>query len=390
MILLKNANIYGPEFLGKKDILIENNIIGEIDSEIELNSNIKNFEVVDADGDYVFPGFIDNHVHICGGGGEGGFTTRVPPINLSSIVKSGVTTVVGLLGTDGVTRTIEDLVAKAKALNEEGITCYVLTGSYKVPPINLTGSINKDIVFIDNIIGTGEIAIADHRSSQPSLEDIKKLVAETRRAGMISNKGGVVNFHLGKGENGIKMLEKVVEQTEIPFSNILPTHVNRNKKTLKQGFEYVKKGGFIDLTAASVDEESRDAKAESVAKILSSYIEEGLDISNITISSDAQGSLPKFDEQGNLNELKSANMDCLFEFFRKSVLEFNIPFDKALKPLTSNVADIHKLANKGYIKKGNDADLIIVDKDKLSLESVIAKGKFLKNKKELKKGVFED
>jgi beta-aspartyl-dipeptidase (metallo-type) len=390
MLILKNANIYGPEYMGKKDVLIENCIISNIYEKIDISTNLNNLNIIDVEGDYVFPGFIDNHVHITGGGGEGGFSTRVPPIEISHIINSGITTVIGLLGTDGVSRNIEDLLAKAKALEEEGLTCFALTGSYRVPPVTLSGSLIKDIVFLDNIIGTGEIAIADHRSSQPTINQIKNIIAETRRAGMLSNKGGVVNFHLGKGKNGIKMLKKIIEETEIPPLNILPTHVNRNDEIFNEAIDYAKSGGYIDLTAASVDNKSRDKKSRDVAFKLKKAFNSGVNPLNITISSDARGSLPKFDKNNELIELKAARIDCLYETFKKAVLEFEIPVNKALKPFTSNVADIYKLYKKGQIKLKNDADLLIVDRDSLKIKKVIAKGVIVKDSNRVVKGVFED
>ena len=90
--------------------------------------------VLDAAGRRVIPGLIDQHVHITGGGGESGFTSRVPELRFSDSVKAGVTTLVGLLGTDSRTRNVQNLLAKTKALNEEGITAYCLTGAYEIPP----------------------------------------------------------------------------------------------------------------------------------------------------------------------------------------------------------------------------------------------------------------
>lgn len=149
-ILIKNARIYSPKDLGYKDILICNDKIVDVGKDI--NINVKNIKIVDGTGKIVFPGYIDQHVHVVGGGGEGGFTTRVPEINVSSCIKGGVTTLVGLLGTDAITRSVENLVAKTKALNEEGITAYCLTGSYEYPSITLTGSVQKDIAYINEVI----------------------------------------------------------------------------------------------------------------------------------------------------------------------------------------------------------------------------------------------
>ena len=47
----------------------------------------------------VAPVKVDCHVHLTGGGGEGGFATRVPPLALSAFTRNGTTSAVGVLGT---------------------------------------------------------------------------------------------------------------------------------------------------------------------------------------------------------------------------------------------------------------------------------------------------
>lgn len=69
------------------------------------------------------------------------------------------------LGTDGITRSLENLVAKARALTEEGMTVYTLTSSYGYPPTTLTGSVERDIVLIPPMIGVKVPRYLDHRSS---------------------------------------------------------------------------------------------------------------------------------------------------------------------------------------------------------------------------------
>ena len=212
-------------------------------------------EVVDCEGNYVVPGFIDSHVHLIGGGGEGGYATRTPEIQLTDITTSGVTTVLGLLGTDGVTRHVASLLAKARGLEDEGITAYIYSGSYEIPTPTITGSVRNDIILIDKVIGTGEIAMCDHRSSQSPKEAYQQITAEARVGGMLSGKAGVVNMHLGDGEDGLKMLYEITKNGEIPKTQIIPTHVNRNKRLFKEAIEWAKQGGIMDVTS-SVSPES--------------------------------------------------------------------------------------------------------------------------------------
>ena len=122
MLLVKNAEIYAPEYLGKKDLLICGGKIECIQDSIrELPVEC---EVLDAEGKILTPGFLDQHVHITGGGGEGSFHTRTPELQMSELVENGITTVVGLLGTDGITRSVDNLYAKTRGLCEEGVSAY--------------------------------------------------------------------------------------------------------------------------------------------------------------------------------------------------------------------------------------------------------------------------
>jgi beta-aspartyl-dipeptidase (metallo-type) len=214
MFLIANADIYAPGHLGRADILVAGGRIERVGRGIRIDAAYG--ERVEAADLLVMPGFIDAHVHITGGGGEGGYATRTPELQLSDAIRGGVTTVVGCLGTDGITRSPAALLAKARALDEEGITALVWTGHYAVPVQTLTGSIERDLLLIDKVIGAGEIAVSDHRSTQPTFDEFARVAAEARRGGILSGKAGIVNVHLGDGRRGLSLLRRIVEETEIP------------------------------------------------------------------------------------------------------------------------------------------------------------------------------
>jgi beta-aspartyl-dipeptidase (metallo-type) len=382
MILLKNATVYSPEPLGVRDILLSVDRIVAIEE--QLTVCLPNLSVIDCSKKIAVPGFIDSHVHILGGGGEGGFRTRTYELSFSDLVRAGITTVVGCLGTDGVTRSLESLYAKAKALEEEGASSYIYVGSYRVPPVTLTGSIIKDIVLIDKVIGVGEVAISDHRSSQPTLDELKRLAADARIGGMLSGKAGVVNVHVGDGPTMLEPLVKVVKTSEIPITQFLPTHINRNSKLLNSSIEWLSMGGFIDLTTSIGELLEDELLPWRVFKELS---EHGFE-SQITFSSDGQGSLPRFDEKGNFVGLDVGKVSTLYEQARLAAMHAT-PLEKALLPITKNVAKILKLTDKGTLSVGMDADIVLLDQD-LNIDTVIAKGKILMlNKEQIVKGTFE-
>lgn len=389
MYLIKNAIVYVPQYLGKRDVLVGGGNILKIGIDLPVEQSY-DVEVIDGTGKVLFPGLIDSHVHILGGGGEGGAKTRTPEIMLSDIIKAGVTTVVGCLGTDGCTRTMSNLLAKAKGLEEEGITTYVYTGSYQVPVRTITGSILDDMILFDRIIGTGEIAISDHRSSQPTKEEFEKLVSDTRVGGILSAKAGIVDIHMGDGKRKMELIRSVVEETEIPVSNILPTHINRSKAMMEEGMDYAKKyGGFIDFTTSfDVKDASSDGVKASVG--LKKALAESVPLEQITFSSDAQGSLPIFDSNGVFLRLGVGSIQTLYREMKEAVLVEKISLEKALFPVTLNPATILKLHQKGRISEGADADLVLAEEETLEIDSVFAKGRLMMKQKEcVVKGTFE-
>ncbi|WML43266.1 beta-aspartyl-peptidase [Neobacillus sp. PS3-40] len=389
LTLIKNGEIYAPHFLGKKDILIVDQKIGYIKDQIELPNQFVDIKVIDAKGKLVVPGFIDAHVHIVGGGGEGSYRTRTPEIQLSDATLAGVTTLIGVIGTDGTTRTMTNLIAKARGLEEEGITCYIQTGSYQVPLKTVTGRIEDDIILIDKIIGVGEVAIADHRSSQPTSEEIAKIAAAARVGGLLSGKAGIVNVHVGDGYDHLNVILDVVENTEIPIKQFYPTHINRNPHLFEEGIQYAKKGGYVDFTTSSIPKFFEEGEIKcSVA--LKRMLDSNIDISQMTFTSDGQGSLPDFNEFGELVGLKVGKVSTLYDEVRDAVLEEKIPLEVALRVITQNPAAILKLPQKGIIAEGKDADLVLLNKDDLTIDSVIALGKLMVSEKlPIVKGTFE-
>ena len=233
--LLKNAHVYAPEDLGVRDILIAGEKILRVGENIQGYDGLPDVDVVDLSGKTAVPGYIDLHEHITGGGGEQGPTTRVPELELSEVIRSGVTTVLGLLGTDGITRSQENLLAKCKAFNELGITCFMLCGSYRYPTETLTGSIERDVALIDECIGV-KIACSDHRSSNPGPKELADVATQARRGGLIGNCAGLVVIHMnGGGKLGIQPILDMLDQSDLPCKHILPTHMTGGSRLLSQG-----------------------------------------------------------------------------------------------------------------------------------------------------------
>ena len=315
---------------------------------------------------------------------------RTPEIKLTDLTKAGITTVVGCIGTDGICRDMASLIAKTKALEEEGITTYCYTGSYDIPVKTLTDSIKKDIMLIDKVIGIGEIAISDNRSSQASYTELVQSIAQARVGGILSGKSGIVNIHLGDGVRKIDDLFKLADETEIPITQMLPTHINRNGDLFKSGEEYINKGGYIDFTTSTPANQLAPGELRA-SEALSILMKNNSNVDNVTFSSDGNGSMPIFDENGKITKIEICSVSSLYEEVKECIRTYNIPIEEALKVITSNVSKILKLKNKGTIEIGKDADLVLVDEKTLEIKTVIAMGKIMiKDGKVIVKGTFED
>ena len=390
--IIRNAKVYQPEYAGVKDILILGDRIAAVGEHLRADfGGSLEVQEINGEGMAAVPGFIDSHEHIMGGGGEGGFHTRTPEASLGDLIRNGITTVVGCIGTDGVGRDMTALLAKAHALENEGITTYAYTGSYQVPVHTLTDSLMKDIMMLDKVIGVGEVAVSDHRSSQPTFEEFARIAADARVAGMLSGKAGIVNVHLGDSERRLDLIRRVIHDTEIPASQFLPTHVNRNEALFEECLDFATEGGTIDFTGnEDIDYWETICDEVRVCRGIRRLLERGISSDRFTISSDGQGSMPVFNAQGEYQGIGVGKASCLLKEVRECVQKEDIPLETAIKGITCNPASILKLDRKGRIKEGFDADICLLEEGTLKLNTVIAKGQVMVKDGEQKVfGTFE-
>jgi len=374
LTLFKNAETYSPLYVGKKDILTGGKSILAIADQIDPPKGVK-VNIVDCSGLNLVPGIIDSHVHITGGGGEGGPASRMPELQISQMIDGGVTTVIGCLGTDGITRSVESVLMKVKSIKAQGMSAWMYTGSYQVPPPTITGDIMRDITLIEEVIGVGEIAISDHRSSVPTTAELSKLTGQARVAGMIGGKAGIINMHMGDARDPFRPLHEVVANSQMGYKQFIPTHCNRNDYIFEDAKEYGKKG-FVDITTSSYpyykDEEIKPSTA------LRKLLESGVPIKHITFTSDACGSLPGFDpETGKLIKIEMGLPDSVLREIKESVTQEGIALEVALQVATSNPADNLKLTGKGHILEGFDADILVMDPD-FNIVHLMANGVMVK------------
>ena len=387
MLLLRNANVFAPEPLGVHDLLLGGGKVLWLGRALDTlpAALAATMEVIDLEGRRLIPGLIDGHVHITGGGGEAGFSTRVPPVPLTRFTIAGVTTVVGLLGTDDVARGTRDLVATVNALREEGLNAWAYTGGYHVPPTTLTGSVRADLVFIEALLGVGEVAISDHRSSQPTFDEILRLAADAHVAGLMTGKAGVLHLHLGDGPRGLDLVRRALAESEIPARVFNPTHVNRRRGLFDEAIELARAGCTVDITAFPV-EEGEDAYG--AAEALQRYLASGAPPERVTISSDAGGCLPCFDADGRVCSMDVGSAGALLASMRE-LLGAGMALETMLPAFTSNPARLLRLSDKGRIAAGADADLVALDATG-SADTVIIRGAVhVRGGRAVRRGTFE-
>lgn len=363
MYLIKNAHVWSPESLGVIDVFISGGQIAALGPKLDIR--VPNLKTVDVQGATLTPGFIDQHIHVAGAGGKRGFSSLTGEISMNELMTAGSTTVVGLLGTDGATRSVEALYAKVQGLNEQGMSAYMYTGYYGMDPMHITGSIQGDMVFIQPVLGC-KIAVSDIRSSYPTALDLMRRLREVVVGGMVSGKKGILHFHLGGAQSEMDVLFEMVDQFEAPIQHLSPTHVARTESLFTQAIEFGLRGGSIDITTgASKYTEPHLAALRA--------IEAGVNPDLITFSTDGHAGLDRKDAAGHVVGTRPAPVAANLQAFQSLVREGSVDPSTALKPVTSSPARNLGLPNKGRIAVGADADFCLFDST-WNLGTVMAKG----------------
>jgi beta-aspartyl-dipeptidase (metallo-type) len=351
--LITGGEVFTPSPLGRRDVLICGGTIAAIDviDRRAIEATHLDVDVIDASGSVVVPGLIDPHHHLIGGSGEEGFHSQTPEVRIDELITAGITTVVGCIGVDATTRTMPALLAKAKGLNHYGITARIYSGGYAVPPATLTGSIRTDIMFIEEVIGAGEIAISDRRSTEPSTSELSRLVRDAYAGGLLSGKAGVTHFHLGDEPPGIAPLRALLDECHIDPAILYPTHLERNPRLMNEGIELTRRGVTIDL----------DVVERDLPQMVRQFIDGDGDFEHLTASSDAS----------------ITSCGALLDQVRDCVRELKMPLERVLPLVTTNTARVLKLSSKGRIAQGADADLLVMNARSLEPVAVIASGRVL-------------
>ncbi len=379
-LLIKNARVFAPNDLGRQNVLMVGEQIAAIGP--DLTCDLPDLETIDASGRILTPGFFDQHIHVTGGGGEGGPATRTPELVLSELIRSGTTSVVGVSGTDFTTRSIPNLLAKIRALKTEGVSAWMYTSNYRYPATTLTDSVANDLFFVPEVLGV-KIALGDHRSSFPTTQQVLALLADIRVGGMIAGKTGFLHIHLGNIPGAFAMFDEIVARG-FPIRHIRPTHCGRIRHVFDAAVEFALKGGHIDITTGA------SCCFDNASLAVLAALEAGVDPKLITLSTDGHGSVPRFNEKGEMAGLGVGGVEGNLLAFKRLVGDYGMAIEKALPFVTSNVASALGLADQGVVAKGACGNACLFTED-FTLTDVVARGRVMMRDGEVVvKGTFEE
>ncbi len=372
-MLLKGGKVFDPEDRGAADVLILGQEIAAVGPGLAAPTGIGDGEVLDVTGRILLPGLIDCHIHVMGASGLGGPTTRSTDLQIERIAGVGVTTVVSPLGADSLSRSIPSLLARATALECEGISAYCYTGGWWNPVPTLSGNPQADVAYVDRILGV-KVAISEPMAPAYSVEELCRLAHAAWTGGRLAAKSAVLHVHAGDLPEGLTPVREVQRRTGIPADRLVVTHVNRNPDLWRQAVEYAKAGGSIDLTVMQRPQTGHP-HALPADQAIRQALAGGVPAARMTLSSDSGVPYPHVDSEGRVTGLYMAGPDAILETVRELVGD-GLGWGQAVAFATKHGADLLGLKRKGQLTAGRDADMLVLDTSG-RLERVYARGRLL-------------
>ena len=378
-LLIRNAQLFAPEEKGRADILIAGERILAVGP--DLTAVLPDMEVIDASGLLAAPGLFDLHMHVTGGGGAGGSFSRAPEVGVSELVAAGTTCVTGVLGTDVISRSLKNLLAKVRGLAASGINAWMYTSNYRYPPVSITHSIMDDIYCIPECVGV-KVALGDTLGSFADMQSILMLASDVQLAGTLSGKRGILHVHLGDQTATFDLFDEMQARGYAVARHVLPTHCGRSPEIFERACVFARAGGMIDFTTGG------GCACEPAARSVMRALEAGVPGRSITLSTDAHGAKPRLDAAGRRKGFEVIPVGANLQTVR-DLVGAGLPIGQALAFVTRNPAEHLGLPGQGVIDTGACANVCLFTEDLVPV-CVISRGVMMMEGGEiLVKGIYE-
>lgn len=370
LTLLQNAEVFAPERLGVTDVLVAGRSVVALGQNLSV-SGLPDVTTVDLTGRTLVPGLIDGHLHHIGGCGLAGYSSRAPELWAGELALAGITTSVATPGIETLTKNMDAVLAKAYALEQDGLSTYAFLGGFRKPFLTLTGSIRRDLYLIEKLIGI-KVALGDAVASRFSDDELADLAAELEWSSRATDKACIMHAHLGGLPDPAAQLMHAIKHSTAAPERFQATHGNNTEETLAASVELTKAGCVVDLNPL-LDPVRGVARSIGTRHAVPQLLDAGVELSMLTMSTDGNANVPKLRQDGSRGPYLK-NLGTLWEGTVELVTEAGLTLEQALPLVTSNPARVLRLeASKGRIGVGLDADLLVLD-GALQITDVYAKG----------------
>jgi dihydroorotase len=386
-ILIKNATIVNEHKIFKGDVLIENEIIKEISSEIKPTENV---EIINAKGKYLIPGFIDDQVHFR----EPGLTHKATIATESrAAIAGGITTFIEMPNTVPQATTQELLEDKFKIAAIDSYANYsfmfggtnnnleelLKTDPKKVAGIKLfLGSSTGDMLVdneevLEKIFSSTKMIISVHCEDEATIRKNTALYKEKYGDDIPLKYHPIIRSEAAcylSSSKAIELAKKTGARLHIfHVSTAKETHLFRNDIPLEEkqitaevcmhhlwfsDKDYEEKGTHIKWNPAVKTEKDR-------LGLWKALLDDRIDVL-------ATDHAPHTLAEKNNNYLNAPSGGPLVQHaliaLLEKVKEGVIPIEKAVEKMSHNPAKLFQIEKRGFIKEGYFADIVLIDVNK--------------------------
>lgn len=368
--LLQNATVYAPKRLGVTNVLVGGRSILAIGAELNADG-ILGAAVVDLTGKTVVPGLVDGHLHQIGGCGLQGYASRAPELWTGELALAGITTSVATPGMDTLTKNMESVLAKVYALESDGLSAYAFLGGGRRPYQTLTGSIRKDLFVIEKLVGV-KVFLGESAASRYTNDELIDLASELEWSARTTSKACLLHAHLGETEDPAVQLLFTIKNSSAAPERFQATHGNYTEHTMTASLELARAGCVVDLNPL-LDPRAGVMAAIGVQEALPRLLQAGIDPAMLTMSTDGNANVPRLQPDGSRGPYVK-NLGSLWAAIAELVNDIGMKLEDVLPLVTSNPARVLHLGEKGHVRTGADADLLVLDSN-LQIVDVYAKGR---------------